>query len=345
MSSPSLSVPGGPVPGGPAGPLPRRRSAALLAPVLAAVLALLLALAGCSARGESNDSAGPDNAKAASDDGGNGDRPATQEAGAAGGRATTSGSAASRAASAPQGVHLVRTASLTMRVKDVTGALERARETVAGAGGLVGEEATDRDGAGRERSRVVLRVPQESFEEVVAKLAEGPGTLVRRSVNTKDVTQQVVDVGSRVKSLRASVTRVRALMDDATKISDVTALEGELSTREADLEALLAQQASLKDRTSLATITLTLSRTAHVTHEAPEDEAGFVSALGDGWHALGATLRVIGVVLGAVLPFAAAIAVLVLLALLARGFVRRRRPVPAGSEPPATREPEHPRGE
>lgn len=34
-----------------------------------------------------------------------------------------------------------------------------------------------------------------------------------------------------------------------------------MSTREADLDALLAQQASLKDRTSLATITLSLSET------------------------------------------------------------------------------------
>ncbi|MEV0847305.1 DUF4349 domain-containing protein [Streptomyces sp. NPDC049954] len=313
--------------------------------MLAAVLALLLALAGCSAGRDSDGATDSGDAKAASDTGRGGGRADGREAGAAGGKAAPSGSAASRAASAPQGVHLIRTASLTMRVKDVAGALERARETAAGAGGLVGEEATDRDGAGRERSRVVLRVPQEGFEEVVARLAQGPGTLVRRSVNTKDVTQQVVDVDSRVKSLRASVTRVRALMDDATKISDVTALEGELSTREADLEALLAQQASLKDRTSLATITLTLSRTAHVTHEAPKEEAGFVSALGEGWHAFGATLRVIGVVLGAVLPFAAALAVVALLTLLTRRFVRRRRAVPAGAEPVATRKPEHTPGE
>ncbi|MFE9249665.1 DUF4349 domain-containing protein [Streptomyces sp. NPDC007088] len=311
----------------------------MLAPLLAAVLVLLLALAGCSAGGGGLADSG--DAKAASDTGDGGSRAGGREEGAAGKRAG-SGPAASRAASVPQGVHLERTASLTMRVKDVPGALERAREVAAGAGGLVGEEATDRDGAGRERSRVVLRVPQESFEEVVARLAQGPGTLVRRSQKAKDVTRQVVDVDSRVKSLRASVTRVRALMDDATKISDVTALEGELSTREADLEALLAQQASLRDRTSFATITLTLSRTAQAAHKAPKEEAGFVSALGDGWHAFVATLRVIGVVLGAVLPFAVAAAVLVPLALLARGFVRRRRtpePRPAPNDQTVPRDP------
>ena len=37
--------------------------------------------------------------------------------------------------------------------------------------------------------------------------------------------------------------------------------KGELSSRQADLESLLARQSSLKDRTSLATITLSLSET------------------------------------------------------------------------------------
>ena len=67
---------------------------------------------------------------------------------------------------------------------------------------------------------------------------------------------------SRIKTQRASVARIRELMDQATKLSDVVTLEGELSSRQADLESLLAQQTSLKDRTSLATITLSLSETA-----------------------------------------------------------------------------------
>ncbi|RST19959.1 DUF4349 domain-containing protein, partial [Streptomyces sp. WAC04770] len=37
--------------------------------------------------------------------------------------------------------------------------------------------------------------------------------------------------------------RVRELMDKAEKLSDVVTLEGELSSRQADLESLLAQQA------------------------------------------------------------------------------------------------------
>ncbi|MFB6677251.1 DUF4349 domain-containing protein [Streptomyces sp. NPDC056390] len=201
------------------------------------------------------------------------------------------------------GVHIIRTATLTVQVKDVPQALDKARTAAEDAGGIVGNESTDRDGRGHERSRVVLRVPQERYEQVLADLAGG-GRLIERNVKAQDVTDQVVDVESRVKSQRASVARVRELMDKATKLSDVVALEGELSTRESDLEALLAQQASLKDRTSLATITLSLTETPVKPAGHKDDDPGFTDAVAGGWGAFVTMLRWIAVAVGAVLPFA-----------------------------------------
>jgi hypothetical protein len=156
----------------------------------------------------------------------------------------------------------------------------------------------------------VLRVPVDHYDDVLADL-QGAGKLLDRTAKAEDVTDQVVDVESRIKSQRASVARVRELMDQATRLSDVVELEGELSTREADLESLLAQQASLKDRTSLATITLSLSETP-VKTAAKDDDPGFLDALAGGWGAFVTMLRWLAVALGAVLPFAAVAALIVL---------------------------------
>ncbi|MFE0346791.1 DUF4349 domain-containing protein [Streptomyces griseoluteus] len=216
---------------------------------------------------------------------------------------------------------VIRTASLEVEVRDVAGALAKARRVTEDAGGYVGEESTERDDDGSERTRVVLRVPSERYEEVLGSL-QGTGKLLRRTARAQDVTDQVVDVDSRIKSQRASVARVRELMDRADKLTDVVALEGELSSREADLEALLAQQASLKDRTGLATITLSLAaRGAHPS--AGDDTPGFLDALSGGWHAFLTMLRWIALVVGAVLPFGALLALLVF---LWRRVVRPRLP-------------------
>ncbi|MFZ4187194.1 DUF4349 domain-containing protein, partial [Streptomyces pseudogriseolus] len=239
------------------------------------------------------------------------------------------------APSAPQvaAEHIIRTASLTVRVKDVPTALDEARTAAVNAGGYVGDETTRRDGRGHERTRVVLRVPVDAYEEVLADL-EGTGTLIERSANAEDVTGQVVDVESRIRSQRASVARIRELMDRATRLSDVVTLEGELSSRQADLESLLAQQASLKDRTSLATITLTLSETPVRKAAEKEDDPGFLDALAGGWGVFLTLLRWLTVALGAVLPFAvvAAVAVLVWRKLVGPGSLPVAPPVP-GHEP------------
>jgi hypothetical protein len=202
------------------------------------LLASALALAGCSSG--ANDTSASDaggGAKAAAPD------TAQQEGASGSGNARNTKSVPKLTAGS-----IIRTASLSVRVKDVPKALDEARTTTENAGGFVGNETTTRDGQGHERTRVVLRVPTDKYDEVLADL-EGAGKLLDRTAKAQDVTDQVVDVESRIASQRASVARVRELMDRATKLSDVVELEGELSTRESDLEALLAQQASLKDRT------------------------------------------------------------------------------------------------
>ncbi|MBO4259127.1 DUF4349 domain-containing protein [Streptomyces griseorubiginosus] len=298
-----------------------RRSARPVQALAGLLLAAALALTGCSSASDSGGTASAKDAAARGD---------AREA--APGGAKDAGGAGATSGGKPRAPKLtassiIRTASLTVQVKDVPKALDEARSTTESAGGYVGDETTSRDPEGREHTRVVLRVPVDRYDQVLADL-QGAGKLIDRTAKAEDVTDQVVDVDSRVKSQRVSVARVRELMDRATKLSDVVALEGELSSREADLEALLAQQASLKDRTSMATITLSLSETP-VKAAAKDDDPGFLDALAGGWHAFVTMLRWLAVAFGAVLPFAA-VAVLLVLAWLR--LVRPRlphRPTPA----------------
>lgn len=309
----------------------RIHTSARPAHVLAGVLlAAALAVTGCSGGGDSG-AASSDGAAGARADVGADEQAASGDAkqGAPGGAPDAARSAAPPR---PAASHVIRTASLTVRVEDVPKALEEVRTTAENAGGYIGDETTNRDGDGNERTRVVLRVPVAEYAGVLSGL-EGTGTLVRRTAKAEDVTGQVVDVESRIKTQRASVARVRELMDRATKLSDVVTLEGELSTRQADLEALLAQQESLKDRTSLATLTLTLSEKPVKEEAGEDDDPGFLDALAGGWNAFLTLLRWITVGLGAILPFAVMAA---LLALLWRKAVRpllRRRPEPAPAAP------------
>ncbi|MEW1549774.1 DUF4349 domain-containing protein [Streptomyces tsukubensis] len=276
----------------------------------------ILAVSGCSAASDNEKSAAAHDERAA----------AAPETGAGAGRAEAPGGAktADPAATDPAGKpgaggtesrkvpaavsHLIRTAELQLEVADVGKAVEHARRVAETEGGYVSEESSGFE-AGSDRgdtdsSRVVLRVPQERYGAVLAALSKG-GRLLALESGTKDVTSQVVDAESRIASQRASVARVRELMERADKLSDIVSLEAELGRRQADLEALLAQQASLKNRSSLSTITLDYQERAPRAEKPAEkdDGPGVLDALSGGWRALVTVVLWIVVVLSAVLPF------------------------------------------
>ncbi|MEU8624788.1 DUF4349 domain-containing protein [Streptomyces sp. NPDC048669] len=293
----------------PGRPAARRTHTALAAGLLTAVLAL----SGC---GAADDSGASTDKRAAA--------PAQRnEAGATAGGAKedAGGSAAARKPNPSAAAHVIRTASLSVEVKSAPEAAAAARVTAEAAGGLIADEKTEQVDAARASSHVVLRVPQGEYDNVLRELS-GTGKLLSRTSTAKDVTDQVVDVESRIASQRTSVARVRKLMDRADELSDVVALEGELSSRQAALESMLAEQASLKDRTALATITLNLSEPkAHGKADAADDKdgPGFLDALSGGWHVFVTVVKWLAMALGAAAPFLAVAAVaLVLWRLLRR---------------------------
>ncbi|MBD0709586.1 MULTISPECIES: DUF4349 domain-containing protein [unclassified Streptomyces] len=278
-----------------------------------ALLTAALLLTGCAGGGETDSGKSDMSAARPADGPGAGDA-AAQADGKSGTQTGTQVKPQARQ-------HVIRTASLSVEVDDAAKALATARRVAAEAGGRVENERTERGDDTRMTSVIVLRVPQERYDAVLTELA-GTGRLLARKADAKDVTDQVVDVESRIATQRASVARVRELMDRAEKLSDVVTLEGELSRRQADLEALLAQQTSLKDRTSLSTITLSLSEKLREEAEAPaEGRPGFGDALSGGWNALVGAAAWVGIVLAALAPW---LVVAVVLFLLWRRLVRPR---------------------
>lgn len=217
-------------------------------------------------------------------------------------------------------------------MKDVTAAGARVRAVAESVKGYVADEKTS-NGPQYSESQVTLRVPTSSLDVVMDQVA-ATGALLNRSQSSEDVTSTYVDTASRVRTQSASVQRVRTLLTEATDLGDVVQIEGELSRRQADLEALQARLKQLEDSTALATLMVSLVPTEKVLlqdDQADRDD-GFVGGLAAGYDALTASLRVALTIVGALLPFlvvAAVVAVPLRLVLRRRG--RGRSPSPTGA--------------
>lgn len=313
-------------------------------PALAALLlSALVFVSGCgagsggsdnAAGSHARDGAAAENAPAGAKDGAESAARDADTPGTGDGYSGDKRPAGTNAAPGPAETHVIRTATLRIRTSDVTGTVDRAQQIAADAGGYVGSETTTRLEKERERSRMVLRIPQDRYEESLDDLVK-LGKVLERRMSAEDVTDQVVDVESRVKTQRSSVDRVRRLMDRAEKIGDIVALEEELRTRQADLDSLLAQQKSLGDRTGMATVNLTFTEPAAEKKDKGGDDgvgAALADAFGDGWHAFYVAFRGLLVVIAAVLPFAVLLGLLYLL--VRRFFPRARGPIAVGPPVP-----------
>lgn len=290
-----------------------------------ALLGMVL-LAGCS--GSSSDNAGESSGAAAPAD--------RQDTGSEAADGKSSGSAPQgqdKAAAQPTITRaIIKTGSLTIEAEDVDAQRQKAITVITGLKGQVASEDTGSDEDGKiTRANLVVKVPTASYENAIQQLSE-LGKRMQIHQESSDVTEQVVDVESRIATQRASLERMRTLLTKANTIGEIVSVETELTRREADLESLLAKQKNLALQTELATLALTLTAKGEEPVVEEDPDRGFLAGLKGGWDAFTTTFSALATAFGAVLPF------LVLLALIGvplwRFRNRLRRPALTPSQAP-----------
>ncbi|ODT99535.1 MAG: hypothetical protein ABS81_25575 [Pseudonocardia sp. SCN 72-86] len=218
---------------------------------------------------------------------------------------------------------VVRTATVRVEVPDPAGTAGDVRAAVAASGGYVADERSTSS-----RSSLTVKVPAAQLDGFVTRVA-GFGTVMDRSSTARDVTDQLVDTDARVAAQRASVDRVRALLAQADSISEVVAIESELTRRQADLDSLERRLATLKATTEMATVEVSLVEAG--APPAADSGTGFGDGLGVGWDWLRGLGAGLAAAAGFLLPMLPVVAVVVLVVWGVRRIVRARRtrPTPA----------------
>lgn len=320
--------------------------------IATAILSALL-LSSCSNGGDSAASAGElslnDSAPARDSAGFTPGAGTKSDAAAASGGAAVKPGAAGNPGALPVasiGPKLAKNASLDLRVKDIGAAAAQVRSIATALQAQVLGEQIGKGGQGEPQPRedgaepfggfgtLTLSVPADKLDVALDQLAK-IGTVLQRNTSSQDVTSQYVDTESRLKTMRASVERVRALMAQAKDLGQVVALESEMSRRQADLESLESQLGALKTSIERSTLAVSLSTPGNE----PVTDNSFIAGLRSGWDAFTASAAGLFTAIGAALPFA------VFLALFATplwGWWRRRRanqptvvPTPAVPTPAA----------
>jgi hypothetical protein len=253
----------------------------------------------------------------------------------AGGSSEASGSAegASPPDAAPEPSAVIATGTVDLVADDVAETRRDVQRLADEAGGRVaGEETTtDRDGV-MDGSRLVLEVPSATFDDTMTAVEE-VATTASSTRSLEDVGTDIVDTEARIRAQEQSLTRIEALLAEAEDLTELVAIESELTSRQAALDSLTSQLDYLQDATAYSTITVYVERTDEAATDTEHDDEGrdgFLGGLADGWDGLTGTLGSAAVAVGLLLPW---LLLLTLVGVPVTWGVRRlrRRRTPAGA--------------
>ncbi|MFT4030770.1 MAG: DUF4349 domain-containing protein, partial [Protaetiibacter sp.] len=196
---------------------------------------------------------------------------------------------------------LVITGTVTITAEDPIAAAEEATRIADAAGGRVDarNETAPRDGAAAS-AVLTLRIPAGRLEEVREQL-KGLGSVDETAFQTVGVGNRQRDLDARITTLRATLARYTAWLENATTTDELLSLEAAIAERQTELESLEAQQRELTDQVAMSTITLTLRSEALAPP--PDGPANFWEGLAVGWNAFAGFWAAVAVALGVGLPW------------------------------------------
>lgn len=154
---------------------------------------------------------------------------------------------------------IIHTGELSLVVTDTDAAQAEAIALAENAGGYVSSANSYTYAQGLRRINLTLRIPAEAFNDTMAALRDLALEVTQDSVGSEDVTQEYVDLESRLKALEVKAKRLEELMDEAEDTEAVLAVYEELSQTQMQIEETKGRMQYLERRSAMATITVTLT--------------------------------------------------------------------------------------
>ncbi len=221
-----------------------------------------------------------------------------------------------------QGPRIIRTASLIVQVANgkFDSALTRLIDLAAREGGYVAGSSAVSDDSERIRTgTITFAVPSDKYEETISQV-RGYGTVQAFNSSAQDVSQQYVDLNSRLKAAEAQRDAMLTLLQRATTINEIINIQNQIGQITSQIEQLKGQISFLEHATGYSTINVTL-REAAVLAPRTTDDLGIQGALHSALYNFFQSVDFMVVALGALAPY-------VLIGLAGFGvftFWRRRR--------------------
>lgn len=99
-----------------------------------------------------------------------------------------------------------------------------------------------------------IRIPNGNFDAFIADISEGVAYFDVKAISSQDVTEEYIDVTSRIKTKKVLEERYFELLKKANKVSEMLEIERQLSEIREEIEAKEGRLKYLQNKVSMSTL-------------------------------------------------------------------------------------------
>ncbi|WP_424768282.1 DUF4349 domain-containing protein [Paenibacillus sp. sgz302251] len=228
---------------------------------------------------------------------------------------------------------IIYTATLSMRVNDLAAAATELQSAIQQSGGYI-LQFQDTRHDGEIGSSYMIKVPAAGFMPFIDRLEEIEHSAFARNIGGKDVSEEYVDLASRLKARQLVETRLLNMMDKAVEADDLLKFSQQLSEVQLEIERIKGRIRYLDTNIAFSTVELQLYQTSQslTSVRAGEESLGqrISSALTGSTKFVWEGLKQLLVIAAGALPV---LVVLAVIAVPVLWFVRRRNRITVQEQP------------
>jgi len=161
------------------------------------------------------------------------------------------------APAAPQKRLIIKDGRMVVVVEDTETAVDQTTRLVVDLDGYFISQNVFTDGEGYRHATMRLAVPVLNFESAMRTLRT-LGEVVNESASGDDVTDEFVDLNSRLDNLEVTRARLQSFLDEAETVEQALEVNAELKKIEEEMALIQGRINFLSDRAAFSTIDLTI---------------------------------------------------------------------------------------
>lgn len=105
--------------------------------------------------------------------------------------------------------------------------------------------------------RLLVRIPSKNFDQFIAEISQGVGYFDAKEISSQDVTEEFIDIESRLKTKKALENRYIQLLQKANKISEILEIEKQISQIREEIESKEGRLKYLSSQVSMSSVSVT----------------------------------------------------------------------------------------